>query len=192
MKEAMNLCGRAQQTGSVLVVALVILLILTLLGLSGMNTTILQERMAGNLQDMNSAFQAAEAGLRDGEADVLANIDDSSTFTVTCSSGRCEPASLSDGEDVWEDTAKVNWDTGTNTITYGDNTSPTPASIPLVHEQPRYVIERLQVVGAGSSLTFKGYGEAPTFWYRVTTAGFGVQPQEVGQGQVLLQSVFRK
>lgn len=54
--------ARAQR-GAVLVVALVILSVLTLISLSGMNNTMLEETMAGNQQETNRAFQAAESGL---------------------------------------------------------------------------------------------------------------------------------
>ena len=43
------------------------LLLLSLIGLSGMQSTILQERMASNLHDRNIAFQASERALRVGE-----------------------------------------------------------------------------------------------------------------------------
>jgi len=59
--------------GSALIVSLVILLIMTILGLTAMQTTTLQERMAGNMKDRNMAFQAAEAALRAGENWVEAN-----------------------------------------------------------------------------------------------------------------------
>jgi type IV pilus assembly protein PilX len=55
------------QRGSALVVALVFLLLMTMLGISAMQGSNLQERMAGNLRDRNMAFQAAEAALRNGE-----------------------------------------------------------------------------------------------------------------------------
>ncbi len=51
------------QRGAVLVTALVFLVILTLLGITSMSTNTLEERMAGNFQDANRAFQAAESGL---------------------------------------------------------------------------------------------------------------------------------
>lgn len=40
---------------------------LTILALTAMNMAFNQERMAGNARNVNAAFQAAEAGLRDGE-----------------------------------------------------------------------------------------------------------------------------
>ncbi|MDZ7826809.1 MAG: PilX N-terminal domain-containing pilus assembly protein [Gammaproteobacteria bacterium] len=50
-----------------LFLALVVLLIITILGVSGLQTTILEERMAANARDRDLAFQAAEAALLDAE-----------------------------------------------------------------------------------------------------------------------------
>jgi type IV pilus assembly protein PilX len=52
-----------QQRGAALITALVMLVILTLLGLAGMTTSTMEERMAANAQEMNRAFQAAATGL---------------------------------------------------------------------------------------------------------------------------------
>lgn len=51
-------------------VSLVILLLMTLLGISGMQTTILEEKMAGNFLAQNLIFQTAEAVLREVEATI--------------------------------------------------------------------------------------------------------------------------
>ena len=63
---------RTRQSGAVLIVAMVILVVLTLLGVTAMNTTSLQERIAANTQESVRAFQAAETGysqaLNDGNA----------------------------------------------------------------------------------------------------------------------------
>jgi len=56
-----------RQTGSVLFISLMLLLMLTILGVTAMNNVTLEERMAGNLRDTDLAFQAGEAALRDGE-----------------------------------------------------------------------------------------------------------------------------
>ena len=87
--------------GSVLVISLIILLVLTLLGIGGMNTTIMQEKMVGNARERERAFQAAEAALRDAEEDVQANIDLSMPFYPDCAGGYCEPATS--GPDIWDD-----------------------------------------------------------------------------------------
>lgn len=52
------------QAGVVLVISLIILLLLTIIGLFAMQTTALEEKMAGNLRDKSLAFQAAESALR--------------------------------------------------------------------------------------------------------------------------------
>jgi type IV pilus assembly protein PilX len=51
----------------VLFISLMLLLMLTILGVTAMNNVTLEERMAGNLRDTDLAFQAGEAALRDGE-----------------------------------------------------------------------------------------------------------------------------
>jgi len=55
------------QQGSVLIVSLILLLLLTLVGVAGMNMTGLEERMSGNYKDQEMAFQAAEAALVEAE-----------------------------------------------------------------------------------------------------------------------------
>src|SRR5688500_4573119 len=56
-----------RERGAALIVALVMLLIMTVLGVTAARNTNLQERMAGNLRDNNLAFQSAERALREGE-----------------------------------------------------------------------------------------------------------------------------
>jgi type IV pilus assembly protein PilX len=58
------------QSGAVLVISLIMLLLLTLIGISSIQTTSLEEKMAGNLRDRNIAFQAAESAIRDAEQDI--------------------------------------------------------------------------------------------------------------------------
>ena len=55
------------QRGTVLVVSLIFLVLLTLIGLAGMQTSTMQERMAGNMRDRAIAFQTTETALRVGE-----------------------------------------------------------------------------------------------------------------------------
>lgn len=55
--------SRPAQRGAVLVVSLILLAVLTLLGVTAMNTTSMEERMAANTQEGLRAFQLAEAGL---------------------------------------------------------------------------------------------------------------------------------
>ena len=59
------------ERGAVLIIALIMLLLLTIIGLSSMRGTSLQENMAGNMRDSDLALQASEAALRKGEEEVI-------------------------------------------------------------------------------------------------------------------------
>lgn len=61
------------QRGAVLYVALIILILLTLIGIIGMQVATMQERMSSNYVAANQAFQRAELGLRNAEVQVAAN-----------------------------------------------------------------------------------------------------------------------
>ncbi len=54
---------RSEQRGAALVVGLILLMVLTVLGISSMNTATLELAMAGNTQHHQEAFQAAETGI---------------------------------------------------------------------------------------------------------------------------------
>lgn len=64
-----------KQSGAALVVGLLLLLVLTLLAISSMNTASLDLIMAGNEQYQARAFQAAEAGVQDGFLNASFNSD---------------------------------------------------------------------------------------------------------------------
>lgn len=72
MKQQNNFLSASKQQGAVLITALVMLVLLTLLGITSMGTTTMEERMAANSQESNRAFQAASTGLEivfnDGKA----------------------------------------------------------------------------------------------------------------------------
>lgn len=57
-------CGNARERGVALAMSLVILLILTMLGITAMGTSSLEEKMSGNTQEGTRAFEVAESGLQ--------------------------------------------------------------------------------------------------------------------------------
>lgn len=59
-----------RQRGMALLVSLVFLLLLTLIGLSSMQSATLQEKMTSSVMQRNQSFQIAEAALRMGESAV--------------------------------------------------------------------------------------------------------------------------
>jgi len=59
-----------QQSGAVLVVSLIMLLLLTIIGLNSIQTTLMEEKMSYNLRDANVSFQSAEGALLVAESDI--------------------------------------------------------------------------------------------------------------------------
>lgn len=135
----------SRQSGAVLVVSLLLLLIMTLLGLGASQSTRLQERMAGNQRDMELALQSAEAGLREAEK-LLAPTR--TLVLCTAPAASCEayrrnilPANLTRNDNTW-------WDTWGRDYTAAMG----------VAKDPEFVIERLAEVSdtlsrGGSYLT---------------------------------------
>lgn len=78
MRNVQQSIGAGRQRGAALFVGLILLILLALIGLSAMQSTLLQERMAGNYRLVNLAFQNAEDFVRQAEgriqADASANI----------------------------------------------------------------------------------------------------------------------
>ncbi|HEV8333633.1 MAG TPA: PilX N-terminal domain-containing pilus assembly protein [Steroidobacteraceae bacterium] len=78
-----------RQDGAALVVGMILLMVLTLLAISGMNSATLELQMAGNAQYSENAFQAAETGvevaLREARLNGTntANVDPEKTELVT-------------------------------------------------------------------------------------------------------------
>ena len=63
MKHCHGFIARTRQKGTALMVALIILIGITLLSIAGINTSILELRMARNLESTSNTFQVAMAAL---------------------------------------------------------------------------------------------------------------------------------
>ncbi len=155
--------NESRQTGAALIVALIMLLLMTVLGLTAMNTVTMEERMAGNLRDLNLSFQAAEAALRDGEK-YLAPL--SLSRPPRCSSGPCNT--------VWQKGALPDLSAQTaawwaaNGREYG---AAGTQDLGGVYSDPFYVIE-YQSTAKDSIDT--GFGEdSGRDFYKVTGRGVG-------------------
>ncbi len=172
----MNMINRKQQ-GSALIVSLMILIVMTLLGLTAMGTSSLQERMAGNTRDTALAFQAAEAALRDGEA-YYENfiISPGSAFNGTV-------PGLYPAEARPNLFAAATWNTA----------RPYSGAIQGVSQQPRYIIQMLGPIGdPDNDINVSGYGESSGIGnvtaVRITARGVGGTNNSV----VLLQTTYGK
>lgn len=170
-----------RQRGSILVVSLMILVVLTMIGVSSMSTTSLQEKMAGNFRDRQIAFQAAEYTLAYAEDYARNNINSASIFNnsnglYATYSG---PTNLNAFDSSW-------W-TGTNSQVL-------PTTIAQVRTQPRFIIEYRGDIGQeeGTSINVGGYGvnsgggEISNF--RVTVRATGLSNDTM----IILQSNYGK
>ncbi len=130
-----------QQSGAVLFISLIMLLLLTMIGVTGTQVTSLEEKMAGNMRDRNLAFQAAESALRAGEAAAVA-----AAATLTCPDAGANPAGfflprdancdgVAETTDVWD---SINWNT--QSVLYAGN-----ALIDL-SANPRHIVEDMGIV----------------------------------------------
>jgi len=171
-----NFFTKKNQTGVVLVVSLVMLLLLTLIGLTGMQTTSLEEKMAGNIRNQNLAFQAAESALRAGEA-VLTQATLPSFNNTNGMYAEGSAASIFDdltGTSVWAAATTVTYSTGTLA-----NTA----------EDPEYIIQKMPSVGgggSGSSLDATSFTTSE--YFRVTAMGKGGDTTAVA----VVQSIYKR
>ena len=168
-----------RERGTVLVFAMVMLLILTLLAITAITTSSLQEKMAGNMRDQYMAQEAGDSVLREGEGWVFKQTN---TPIVNCA-----PTST---DRIWD------------TFTQGCLPDPTQASDSwwsangftpavtntLVAQDPRYVLELLQSVPLNPQLNTPGARTVKVFYFRVT--GWAVGASNYAQG--LLQSLFTR
>jgi type IV pilus assembly protein PilX len=161
--------GPRREEGAAMVIALVMLLVLTLLATASARMTLLEERMTGNTQDRNVAFQAAEAGLRAGEASLQVNV----LPPFDNNAGGLFEMALPNVAPVWE---SVDW-ADQNAVLVRDDLAETPVS---------FVVEELPPVPAASI----GFGEEvdEEAYFRVTSRGVGIG----GNAAVTLQTTFKR
>lgn len=167
------------QAGVALFISLVLLLVLTIIGVSAVQSTSLEVRMARNDYDSLLAFQAAESALRDGEA-VVEVLPGLGGFTDTGVNGLWTIAPM--GETArWEDPA----------VWAGANSIAANSAMNEVATQPRYIIEHVaSVVKVENAVQLDDpYGAGGTTqieMFRVTARGTGGTDAAV----VTLQSIF--
>ena len=79
-----------QQSGAILAVSLILLLVMTILGVSNMKSAALELRMASNTQSHQHAFQAAETTLKIAENRLhVSGYDDTSVKDCSTGSALC-------------------------------------------------------------------------------------------------------
>jgi len=162
MNSFTNFRTARNQRGAVLAISLFMLLVLTLIGVSGMQGTILQERMASNTRDRNIAFQSAESAMRDAEI-FLNAIVTTAAFNGTAglfSDTQAEPDFLT----------AATWTNGANSVV--------ATTVSGSYTAPRFFIQRTAILtGVGGAMNLRGYannkgtGDVTTF--HITSRGTG-------------------
>jgi len=145
-----SLQQRQAQRGMVLLVSLVFLLLLTLIGLSSMQSANLQEKMAGSVSMRNQSFQAAEAALRVGESAVQL---DSYSLAVCSGTSQCLPPAESSSVSSagFNSTSGVTWIAAGNGF-YGVQNIGTTLTAVNVPSNTSATLYRVTAVGiAGNS-----------------------------------------
>lgn len=165
-----------KQSGAVLIVALVILLILTILGVAVIESSVVEERVAGNTLDKNVAFQAAEAGLRAAEADIDSWPDYPDPVTTLAAGAVMSIDSIA-GSPAWWEGKDDSWWASANTSEY-------VAALAGTAQNPRYVVEEYDQVC--DSVTTPTISDCKII-YRVTAIAWGGR-----NTTVLLQSLYAR
>lgn len=164
------------QHGIVLIVSLTILMVMTLIGVSAMKTSSMQERMSGNSRDYQIAFEAAEIALRAGE-DYIKSISAAADFSSTGgNNGKFTPRSIA-ASAAWQ--IETNWTTSnTNSVILAN-----------VSNNPEYIIEILDSnYGEIEDLELGGGPIGDITLFRITARGYGKNPNT----KVMLQADFGK
>jgi type IV pilus assembly protein PilX len=174
------------QTGAALVTSLLILLVLTIIGITTMQMTRMQERMAGNARDMNLAFQGAEAAVRNGESLIRAQPGRPDTcIALPCEFWQAGVSTVANPEtrdwDAWWKVYADEYEAN------GDHDNPTREMTDLAAD-PRFLVQYITRVP--DTLTIGEGGGAPPGrdFYQVTAASRGGS----GKANAVVQSTFAR
>lgn len=184
--------GPARQQGVVLVVSLVILLLLTIIGVQSISSTTMEEKMAGNYQNSQLSFQAAEAALREGEELVLNTLFNLADYSADCTNGLCFNGTKAPGACTMNPIATPHWRDFTN-VWDGTKHRDYTGTIAGVAIKPKYIVEFRCCIPAelGGLVLDPLTVCANNDWaemYRITALGYG----GTAQARTMLQSVFKK
>ncbi len=124
-----------QQQGAVLIIGLVMLATLTLMGVTALQTGVLEEKLSGNLIDQHRAFHASESALAEAESWLYEQSSEPDVAN-SCNTPPCvqvwETNTLDATNTGSEDWWRSNWWT-TNAIE--------ASSLHGLSENPRYIME---------------------------------------------------
>ncbi|MCH9697185.1 MAG: pilus assembly protein PilX [Gammaproteobacteria bacterium] len=162
------------QNGATLIVSLILLFVLAIIGLASMQSTTVEEKMAGNMRDQSVAFQAAETALRVGEIFLGTPV----LPVFNGSNGLYQPTSGETALPLWE---TIDWSDSSKVVTVSN------LHIADTANNPAYIIEELAEVADATGSLEAALPKVSAF-YRVTAFGSG----NTGTSRVILQSVYKR
>jgi len=171
-----NYNGR--QSGIALIIGLLVLVLLTLISVTAIRMTTLEERMASNMRNQSIAFQAAESALREAEGTIANNGGENNPYKPLqltggpfqnagdnpCVSGLCGTTSPLQSENIKTATGLATASTGISNIA----------------AEPQYMIELMFVEPSVDSARLYAT-------FRITTQAWGSDTNSYIQ----LQSTYR-
>jgi type IV pilus assembly protein PilX len=185
----------AVQRGAALVVALILLVVITLVGLAAIGTTLLQNKAASNQYDRQVAFQSAEAALRQAQVAIQA-----ATATLPAPAG-FEDCSTPSGGSTPANVCQADpfKDAGVPAAQIVSVATAQFNAGALAAAQPQYVVQYLGPFLAPTPAARQiggpqQYGASPPGTladYYLITARSGDPTQVTGRSIVTLQSIFR-
>jgi type IV pilus assembly protein PilX len=189
-----QLSHRASQRGVALVVALVLLVVLTLVGLAAVRGTIMQQKMTSNFTDRQIAFQVGEAGMRQAQLVVQGLVTPIAVAALPANIRDCSPA----GGHVC--LANPLTDTGLPAADIQSLPATVWSAGILAAGQPKYVIEYMGNFKAPTPTVTQlsgcsGYAPCglsnTADYYRITVSS-GPTTAGTDRATVTLQSMFRR
>lgn len=162
--------------GATLAISLMLLFIITILGISVIQVTQMEEKMSANFQDKLLSFTAAETALREGETWLL----NQTLLPQTYSSCPAQPCvqQLHSNVDLAEQS--LSW--------WQANAAAYNTSLPDVSSPPYYMIEFVQFVADSPTLGNSSLKSTGVYYYQITARASGATNNSV----TVLQSTIAR
>ncbi|WP_257266799.1 pilus assembly protein [Endozoicomonas sp. ONNA2] len=177
------------ERGSILLVSLVMLLVITVAGLTAVKMATLEEKMSGNFQNQQMAFYAAEAALKEAENFIVDNEPALSGFGVNCDNGYCFAGSDIDDIGSCDPGVSEPWLTGTVWSDSGRHRV-TEVAISGIAARAKYIIEFRCYIAREASGPLPDPANSGDWarFYRITALATGGSVDS----RVMLQSSYKK
>ncbi len=169
----------SKEQGAALVMALIMLVVLTMIGVSGMRSAITDFSISQRFYEYDNAFQTAETGLRIAEDIIKSANSESQAQTLLTN----ENISFS---------ASDSGDYSTNDFWNNINFLTAPNNLKVVVEKHYTVIDSIDMSQPGSTTTY----------YKITARGIDSEYREflqnsaenmnIARGVIILQSIYAK